>query len=185
MTLKMLALLFMFTLPLAAAQTIPYQSVPGSGRAEFAYRVTLIPVKGSTGDLKASASVDLLHLKTSAAQVSVALGQLSTGIGLRDRHAREALGAAEYPNVSFVLSSLSDVDSVSDGQSVTVTGQGRFTLKGVTKPLKVPIVLTRQGQQLRVATTFQIHPQDYGVNVIGADGTTNIKVAFILAPARP
>lgn len=181
-------ILFLFLTTLASpatAQTNPYDILPGSGKVDFAYRVTLVPVNGSTPDVQATAKIDLRRLNSSSAQVTVALANLKTGIGLRDRHALDALGAKEFPNVSFVLSKLSDAATVADGQSVTLTGEGSFTLKGVTKPLKVPIKVTSQGQQLRVNTTFQIRPQDYGVNVIGADGTTTLKVAFVLAPARP
>ncbi|WP_424949887.1 YceI family protein [Deinococcus sp.] len=185
MTFKLPALICLLAFPMAAAQTVPYTSVPGSGKVEFAYRVTLIPVNGNTPDVQASATADLSHLNSATAQVTVALANLKTGIGLRDRHALDALGAREYPNVSFVLSRLSDAATVADGQSVTLTGEGTFTLRGVTKSLKTPIKLTRQGQQLRVYTTFDIHPQDYGVNVIGADGTTTLKVTFVLAPAQP
>lgn len=171
--------------PLATAQATPYRSVPGSGRIDFAYRVTLIPVNGSTPDVQASANVDLSRLNSSSAQVTVPLVNLKTGIGLRDRHALEALGAKEFPNVSFVLNKLGDAATVADGQSVTLTGEGTFTLKGVTRPLKTQIKLTRQGLQLRVNTSFEIRPQDYGVNVVGADGSTTIRVAFVLAPVRP
>ena len=185
-------ILFLFLTALASqatAQTTAYKSVPGSARTDFAYRVTLIPVNGSTGDVQASANVDLSRLNSSSAQVMVALANLKTGIGLRDRHALEALGAREFPNVSFVLSKLSNAaaaaSAVADGQSVTLMGEGTFTLKGVTRPLKAPIKVTRQGQNLRVNTSFGIRPQDYGVNVVGADGSTTIKVTFVLAPVIP
>lgn len=184
-------ILFLFLTALmsqAAAQTTAYRSVPGSGKIDFAYRVTLIPVNGSTSDVQASAKVDLTRLNRSTAQVTVALANLKTGIGLRDRHALDALGAKEFPNVSFVLSNLGDaatVTTVADGQSVTLTGEGTFTLKGVTKSLKAPIKVTRQGPQLRINTSFTIRPQDYGVNIIGADGSTTLNVAFVLAPTTP
>lgn len=146
----------------------------------FAYRVTLIPVTGSVNALSSSGTLDFADLQATRATVRVDLGSLKTGIALRDEHAREALGAAEHPTATFTLNRFDGPTRVAAGQTVTGDASGSFTLNGVTRPLRAPVTLTRSGERLNVRSAFTLRPQEYGVNVRGADQTTSVTVNFTL-----
>lgn len=166
---------------LAAAQSVTYTAASGS-KARFDYRVTLIPVSGELDGLTATASFDPQNLKGASATITVRLDELKTGIALRDRHAREALGAEQFPNVVFSLERLAGAASLPEGQTVSATASGMLSLKGVAKPLTAPIKLTRRGENVEVKTQFKVQPRDHGVVVTGADQTTTLDVSFVLRP---
>ncbi len=165
----------------ATAQGASYTAA-GGAKAHFDYRVTLIPVSGDLGDLSAQASFDPQNLAGASAIITVKLDDLKTGIALRDRHAREALGADQFPNVVFTLKQLSGARSLPEGQIVSATASGLISLKGVERPLTAPIKLTRRGENVEVRTQFKVQPKDHGVVVTGADQTTTLDVSFVLKP---
>lgn len=165
----------------ALAGGAPYTA--SDAAVQFAYRVTLIPVSGSANALSAATSLDFDDLRATRATVKVDLTSLKTGIGLRDRHAREALGAGEHPQAVFTVTGYSGPARIAPGQTLKGEVRGTFALKGVTRPLTAPVTLSRSGDRLRVETQFTLHPQDHGVSVPGADQTTTVTATFTLRPA--
>ncbi len=153
-----------------------------NAKVEFAYKVTLIPVNGTANALTTKTTLDFEQLNKTKATVQVDLNTLKTGIGLRDEHAREALGAKEYPQATFNLLQYSGPQSIAGGQTVKGNVSGNFTFKGVSKPLKAPVTLTRTGNTLLVNTMFNINPQAHGVRVKGGDTKTRVTVTFTLMP---
>jgi polyisoprenoid-binding protein YceI len=179
--LPLLALLFS---PAAPALSPPTPFSATGAQVSFAYRVTLIPVRGTAHALSAATSLDFARLDATRATVRVDLASLKTGIALRDRHAREALGAAEYPGAVFTLNRYQGPASIAPGQTIKGEVSGTFLLRGVARPVTAPVTLTRQGERLNVQTRFTLQPRDHGVNVRGADQTTTVTASFTLA-ARP
>ncbi|WP_309571250.1 YceI family protein [Deinococcus sp.] len=167
-------------LSLPALAQAPYRATDAT--VKFAGRVTLIPVNGTADALSSATSLDFANLNATKAMVSVDLTTLKTGIGLRDQHAKEALGAAEHPQAVFTLNSFTGASSIAAGQTLKGQVTGTFALKGMTKPLTAPVTLTRTGDRLNVSTEFVIHPHEHGVVVRGADQTTTVTVNFSLTP---
>ncbi|MCD0174684.1 YceI family protein [Deinococcus sp. 14RED07] len=165
----------------AAAQTATVRVRDGS--VGFAYRVTLIPVNGTVNAVQSSdTTLDFAALRRTRTTVTVNLAALKTGIALRDEHAREALDARNFPNASFTLENFSGPERLPDGQAVQGDVTGTFTLRGVPRPLKAPVTLTRRGNSLNVKATFTVNPQAHGVNVKGGDTSTRVTVNLTLAP---
>lgn len=160
----------------------PFQA--GNASVRFAYRVTLIPVNGTANALSSAVRLNFDDLAATRATVRVDLTSLRTGIGLRDQHAREALGAAEHPEAVFTVTKFSGPDRIAPGQTLGGQVSGAFALKGVTRPLTAPVTLSRAGDTLQVTTEFTIFPQEHGVQVRGADQTTTVRVAFTLTPGK-
>lgn len=177
----LLALLLGGAAPALAPPT-PFNAT--DAQVSFAYRVTLIPVKGTAHALSAATSLDFERLDATRATVRVDLASLKTGIALRDRHAREALGAAEHPEAVFTLGRYQGPASIAPGQTVKGEVSGTFSLRGVARPITAPVTLSRQGERLNVQTRFTLQPRDHSVNVRGADQTTTVTASFTLA-ARP
>ncbi|MGM9320612.1 YceI family protein [Deinococcus aquaticus] len=165
---------------MAAAQAVTLRVTDGS--VGFAYRVTLIPVNGTVNAVTSDTTLNFTDLPRTRTTVTVNLGALKTGIALRDGHAREALDAAKFPNVSFTLGNFRGPDRIADGQTVMADVTGTFTLRGVSRPLNAPVTLTRRGNTLNVKTAFTVNPQAHGVTVRGGDTSTRVTVNLTLAP---
>jgi polyisoprenoid-binding protein YceI len=144
----------------------------------FNFRVTLIPVPGSVNDLKAQLTTDFEHLSATRGTVKANLAALSTGIRLRDTHARNYLGADKYPQAIFDLKTFSGPERIRDGQTVQGQVSGNLTLNGVTRPLNAPITLKREGRQLSVQTAFDVVLADHAIKIPGADPRVDTKVSF-------
>lgn len=178
-SLPLLALLLGGAAP-ALAPPVPFSAA--DAQVTFAYRVTLIPVRGTAHALTATTSLDFGRLDATRATVRVDLSSLRTGIALRDRHAREALGAAEHPAAVFTLNRYQGPGTIAPGQTVQGEVSGTFSLRGVARPVTAPVTLTRQEGRLSVQTRLTVQPRDHGVNVRGADQTTTITASFTLVP---
>lgn len=159
----------------------PYTAA--QGRATFEHRVLIVNVRGTVEGVTASVQLDPNDLAATRGQVSVPLTNLRTGIGLRDDHARgeSALNTARFPNAVFVLGSLTG-GKLTEGQTLSTTASGQFTLRGVTKTISVPVKATLTGGQVRVATQFRFNPHDFGVNYAGSSDSASVDVNFTLTP---
>ena len=159
----------------------PYTAT--QGRATFEHRVLIVNVKGTVEGVTASVQLDPDDLAATRGQVSVPLANLRTGIGLRDDHARgeSALNTARFPNAVFVLGSLTG-GKLTEGQTLSTTASGQFTLRGVTRTISVPVKATLAGGQVRVATQFRFNPHDFGVNYAGSSDSASVDVNFTLTP---
>lgn len=166
--------------PAAPALAPPAPFGATDAQVRFDYRVTLIPVRGTANSLSAATALDFARLDATRATVRVDLASLRTGIALRDRHAREALGTAEHPEAVFTLNRYQGPASIAPGQTVRGEVSGSFLLRGVARPVTAPVTLTRQGERLNVETRFVLQPRDHGVNVRGADQTTTVTARFTL-----
>jgi len=150
-----------------------------AGKTDFSYRVTVVNVKGHSDALAATATFDPADLNKASGNVSIKAASLTTGNGLQEGHVRGALGADRFPNIVFALDGVAGV-KLGEGQTLSTTGT--LTLKGVSKPLNVPLKLTLNGGKVAVATQFKFNPRDYGVDYIGGADSIALDVAFVLAP---
>ena len=92
----------------------------------------------------------------------VRVADLRTGIGLRDRHLRNAMHADSFPVVRFELIGVDTQGAT--GDSIAVTFQGRLTLHGVTKTIRVPGTLVRRLTMIEVIVTrYPLDMREYGV----------------------
>jgi polyisoprenoid-binding protein YceI len=87
---------------------------------------------------------------------------MRTGIGLRDRHLRNTMHADSFPVVRFELIGVDTQGAT--GDSIAVTFQGRLTLHGVTRVIRVPGTLVRRLTMIEVIVTrYPLDMREYGV----------------------
>lgn len=153
-----------------------------SGKTDFSYRVTVVNVKGHSDALAATATFDPADVSKATGNVSIAAASLKTGNGLQEGHMRGALGADRFPNIVFDLGGVTGGGQLTEGQTLSTSGTGKLTLKGVTRPITVPLKLTMNGGKVAVATQFKFNPHDYGVDYVGGADSIALDVAFVLAP---
>lgn len=84
--------------------------------------------------------------------VRVLADSLFTGFGLRDRFGRQVvLETDEYPEVTFTIDSLSDVQA---GDTIRAVAVGTLELHGVKQATRAPLTAWREGGGLRVKAQF-------------------------------
>jgi polyisoprenoid-binding protein YceI len=168
---------------LAATQTYSTAKSP-EAKAEFNFRVTLIPVPGTVKAVGAKINFDPKNLSAINGTVEVDLTKLETGIGLRDQHAKDALGAEKFPKAIFKIKSLKGLKTLEANKEYKATAVGDFTLKGITKALEAPIELKFDGKNINVSTAFDVLIADHKIEITGADPKVDVKVNFTLEPGN-
>ena len=165
---------------LGSAWAVQYSAAGGT--VSFDYRVTFVGVHGTSGDLSAEVDYAPGDLPSASGTVSIRAASLKTGNGLQEDHMRGALGADKFPNIVFALTGVNSDTMLVEGQTLATTGSGKLTLKGVSRPLNVPLKLTMNAGKVTVATQFKFNPYDYGVSYFGGADNIAINVGFVLAP---
>jgi polyisoprenoid-binding protein YceI len=171
------------TAGLAANQGYTAAKTP-EAKAEFNFRVTLIPVPGTVKAVEAKINFDPKNLAAISGSVTVDLTKLETGIGLRDQHAKDALDAEHFPKAIFKIKSLKGLKTLEANKDYKATAVGDFTLKGVSKSLEAPIELKFDGKNVNVSTAFDVLIADHKIEIPGADPKVDVKVNFTLEPGN-
>jgi polyisoprenoid-binding protein YceI len=133
------------------------------------YRVKeqLVGVGGNTAVGRTplvSGSLTLNGSVVSNVQITADLTGLASDNPNRDQQLRrQAIETDKFPKATFVLSSPIDLGSLpADGQAVSVTAQGSFTLHGVTRSVSVELQAVRQGGVIAVSGSLPVVFTDYG-----------------------
>ena len=113
--------------------------------------------------------------------ITVPLGQLTTGIDLRDKHMREKyLEVPKFPNAVLKVQR-SSLTLPAASQSGTYETNGMLTLHGTTKPVHLRYTAKHDAQTtFAVASTFALDMTDYGIDKPGYRGIS-VKTAIDLS----
>ena len=93
--------------------------------------------------------------------VEVRLVDMQTGIGLRDRHMRNAMDADSFPTIRFEVTGLTP--GTSRGDTIGVTYRGRLTIHGQTRDVTAEGTLVALPGRLDVTATLPVDMREYGV----------------------
>lgn len=178
------ALLLAFATP-AAAQTLaplPLQ------RGAIAFRVRVSMAPDFTGHVAVdSASFTGTSLAGVRGLVVVRVDSMKTGIGLRDHHLRDAMGAKRYPAIRFEL--LDVTPGATHGDTTAVTYAGRLTIHGVTRDDTIPGTVVLGPGTVDAAAVFPLDMRDFGIKpptrlfVISVQPVVEITVRLTFAAA--
>lgn len=116
--------------------------------------------------------------------IEVPLGNLKTGIGLRDRHLRGYLETKKYPKATLGVER-SKLSFPANDKTVEGKATGDFTLHGVTKPLTFAYKALRTGSDYHVQALASVDIRDHDVTVpcylgVCVDPVVKLKVRFKL-----
>ncbi len=129
-------------------------------------------ILGSTNKLSGTLNGDL-KAGTAALSLALPVASLNTGIDLRDEHIRSEhwLDAGKYPEITFVT------DSMKRASGDTWKIKGKFTMHGVTKPIKTTVTIKEipattakkagleSGNWIRATAAFSVKLSDFGVKI--------------------
>jgi polyisoprenoid-binding protein YceI len=126
-------------------------------------------VSGSFKGLKADIIFDPRHLEQATFSAAIDATSIATGFFLKNTHAKNALGADNYPAIKFT--------------SVTVTksaeaynANGLLTMKGTTKPATIHFTFTNNGNEGIFQGTFKVIPKDFGVTRSGTPDEVSVSL---------
>jgi polyisoprenoid-binding protein YceI len=136
----------------AMAETIKLH--PGNGRITFTIPHLLSSVDGSFENFRGAFNYNPEKITSSSISWEVNVRSVNTGNSFRDKHLVEPeyFDADKYATMSFVSQTVKSVDA----SHLEVTG--KFTLKGVTKTITVPVTMEDQKFQC----DFSLLRSDYG-----------------------
>ena len=139
--------------PVAAEPTV-IRLHPGNGRIAFTVDHLVSSVDGSFENFRGQLKYDPHNVAASSVNWEVNVRSVNTGNSFRDNHLAQAeyFDADKYPTMSFVSQSTRSVDA---GH---LEVSGKFTLKGVSKTITVPVTIDERGFD----TEFSLLRSDYG-----------------------
>jgi polyisoprenoid-binding protein YceI len=122
-------------------------------------------IEGTTTDLTAAEQDGNLV-------ITVPLANLSTGIGLRDKHMKEKyLETGKYPTAVLTVPR-SALKVPPNGEQVEADAQGTLQLHGQSKPVSVHYQTKSDGGGLSARGSFHVNMKDFGIEVPSYLGVT-------------
>lgn len=151
----------------------------GRNTVQFRTSAPLEDIIGTTSKVSGRIVVDPENLKNGhiSAVFDVDLASLETGIALRDTHLRDNfLHTAQHPKAVFSMQRIikTSNSSLKPNQPVKVVAEGTFSLHGVEKHIRIPVVVTYlpqsestmgklPGNLLRITSQFPVKLSDYAI----------------------
>ncbi|HXB93632.1 MAG TPA: YceI family protein [Puia sp.] len=143
-------------------------------KVQFSVKGPFGTVHGSFTGLKASIQFDDQHPGTGSMSASIDPNTVSTGIGMRNhdlKNEEKWFDTAKYPTISFKSTK---IEKSASGFSAT----GDLTMKGVTKPVKIPFTFSPNGDSGVFKGEFEIKREDFGLG--GSGGSVGDMVTISL-----
>jgi polyisoprenoid-binding protein YceI len=160
----------------AAPISFDFKDPKGVNAVQFHLDSLLEPISGTAGGVSGTVSFDPAAPAATTGKIVVATASLTVPNKTMTEHllGNNWLDAAANPEISFELTKLENV--ATKGNETTATATGKFTLKGVTKDVSVPVKLTyladalekrtrpgNKGDLLVIRGEFTIQRGDYGI----------------------
>ncbi len=159
-----LVFLLVAMIPTGFAEPRPYVPDPPHSQINFVGESFLISAQGYFERWEGDFEIDRKNLENSSILISIDAASLNTRVQMRDNHLRskDFLDVATYPQIKFASSGISKVD---DKNYVI---DGKLTLHGITKPIKVPVkIIFLRDNDGRFKGEFSINRWDYGISYAG------------------
>jgi polyisoprenoid-binding protein YceI len=153
-----LAVLIGSTGPAASAESRRYVVDPGQSQLRFHAVSRFVSADGRFGRFEGEIQLDATAPERAAGRIVVEVASLDTGIGRRDQHLRsdDFLAATRHPHATFVVEAVRP-----EGSRWRVTGP--LTIRGVSRPVSVPVAVTAADGRLRAVGELVVHRREFGV----------------------
>lgn len=179
--MKKTLLTTLFSLAIAGALTaapisFDFKDPKGVNTIQFHLDSLLEPISGTAAGITGTVSFDPAAPAATSGKIVVATKSLVVPNATMTEHihGNNWLDVAAHPEISFEVTKLDNV--VTKGNETSATAHGKFTLKGVTKDISVPVKLTyladalekrtrpgNKGDLLVIRGEFTIQRGDYGI----------------------
>ena len=161
---------------LAGPQTFDFKDPKGVNNARFSLDAPLEAISGNATGVSGTVTFDPVAPGAAKGRIVVASSSLRLPNSMMQQHLQSDkwLDVAKYPEISFEATALQNIKTEGGNTAADVTG--RFTLKGVSKELTLPVKFTylkgklgqrvprMEGDLLVIRANFSIKRSDFGVN---------------------
>jgi polyisoprenoid-binding protein YceI len=143
----------------AAAEPRSYVVDPAKSHVRFHAVSRLVDADGAFRRFAGEIRLEPGRPETASGRVVVEVASIDTANQRRDDHLRspDFFDAARHPQAVFALTT---VRAESGGQTVVA---GELTIRGVTRPLSVPVTVTVADDSVRAAGRFVVNRRQFGV----------------------
>jgi len=161
----------------AAPISFDFKDPKGVNNVQFHLDAPLESISGSATGVTGTVSFDPANPAGTTGKIILSSKSLTVGNPLMQEHLLGAdwINAAGFPEITFVVSSFSKVQTKGDRTDAQVTGV--LTIKGVSKEVTVPVSLTYlpgklgarlgkadlKGDLLVLRASFSVNRSDYGI----------------------
>lgn len=161
----------------AAPQSFDFKDPKGVNNVQFKLDAPLESITGTATGISGTISFDPARPGSATGRIVLSAASLAVGNPVMGEHLRsdQWLDVAKYPEIVFEASALENVRT--QGAQTMADVRGTLTVKGVTKPVTVPVAFTYladklgarvndpkvKGDLLVVRTTFQINRSDFNL----------------------
>jgi polyisoprenoid-binding protein YceI len=145
-------------LAVATASVVAAAKLKRTGAASTSFKVAGpagLTIEGRTSELSAGDD-------GTTVTITVPLGNITTGIGLRDEHTKKALEVDKYPTTSLAVAR-SDLKLPAAGAETSGDARGKMTLHGVTKDVTFNYAARNDGGTIGVKGSTRIKMTDFGI----------------------
>jgi len=154
-----------------------FKDPKGVNTVSFSMDAPLEAISGSAHGISGEVEFDPAKPEATKGKITVATASMHVPNPTMKEHmhAKDWMDVATYADLTFEAESLSDVQKSGDVYNGKV--QGKMTLKGVTKPVTVPVKLTylkdklgartngrMQGDLLVLRAQFSVKRSEFGIN---------------------
>lgn len=184
----------------AAPQTFDFKDPKGVNNATFRLDAPLETITGTASGVSGTLVVDPGNPAATKGSIIIDAKSLhvENPVMKEHMHGPDWMNTAEFGEITFEVKSMSDV--VRDGDKVTATVNGAFTMKGVTKEISVPATATMlpgmlaqrtngqaEGDLLVVRTQFSVKRADFGINPTAPTDkvSEDVEITLAIAGASP
>lgn len=161
----------------AAPISFDFKDPKGVNAIQFHLDSVLEPIAGTANSVTGTVSFDPANPAATSGKIVVAANSLTVSNSTMTDHMRGKnwIDAEANPEITFELTKLENVKTT--GNDTTATAVGKFSLKGVTKEISVPVKLAylpgafgkrinkpeAGGDLLVIRGEFTINRGDYGI----------------------
>ena len=169
----------LFTSSLLFAQT--YTPIDKGSEIKFAIKNLGISTSGSISGIKGSINYKLADPNSASFNVSIDANSVNTGNSLRDGHLKKEsyFNVKQYPKISFVSKNVS-----LNNTTHMLQATGTLTIKGVSKEITFPFMVSQQGDGLLFKATFPLNRKDFNVGGSSLTLSDEVKVSIIVFASK-
>ena len=186
----------------AESQTYDFRDTNGINKIVFTSYDSLKPFRGTATNVAGSVSFDIANPTALKGRITVRTASVHVADTAlqRDLTGTAVLDAARHPEISFETASVANIQpEAGNSNNFTATVSGTLTLKGVARPVTLPVKISYipnrlrernpelQGDLLRINANLEIKPADFGLNagVTGGPEAGLIHLNFSLSGSSP
>lgn len=178
----------------AAPTAFDFKDPKGVNAIQFHLDSVLEPISGVANAVTGTVTYDPANPAATSGKIVVATNSLTVSNGTMTEHLRGKmwLDAEANPEIVFELTKLDNIKTA--GNDTTATATGKFSLKGVTKEISVPVKLTYLagafgkrinkpevgGDLLVIRGEFTIVRGDYGIQPGKNEDKVNTEIKLSL-----